>query len=120
MISRKQILGLSTIFTLTCLAVIISRVLIPKVPTLTSWILVWAGLESLVNFYGINWGLKRSNRAFFSIFFGGTLLRLLSLGILTSILIGLHIPPTIPLISLVAAYFLFSIVQLPFISYGLH
>jgi hypothetical protein len=120
MISRNRILGLSTITFLTCLLVCLSRVLIPKAPSFTPWVLGWAGFESLINYYGISWGLKRSNRTFFSIFFGGTLLRLLSLGVLVAILMSLNIPPAIPLISLVVAYFLFSIIQLPFITYGLH
>jgi hypothetical protein len=117
---RHQILGLSAILSSTILLVFITRAVAPKFSFLTQWILVWAAFESTLNFYGLNWGLGRSNRAFFSVFAGGSLVRLISLGVLTYILVALRISPAVPLLSLVAAYFILSIVQLPFISNGLY
>ena len=88
-------------------------------PWMTVWVIVWAGAESLAAFYGLNWAMTRSNRVFFSLFGGGVLLRLVSIGVVAYLTHLFNVSPTIPLLSLVFAYFLLSIVQLPFFNYGL-
>ena len=88
-------------------------------PSITLWILAWAGGESLISFYGLNWGIGRSNRAFFTLFVGGSLIRLVSLGVVAYIVTVLGVPPAAPLLSLVLAYFILSLVQLPFLTHEL-
>jgi len=80
---------------------------------------LWAGGESLLAFYGLSWSLSRSNRAFFSVFAGGSLFRLATIGIAAWWLTAAHIPPAVPLLSLVAAYFFLSLVQIPFLTHEL-
>ena len=77
-------------------------------------------MEGLLSFYGISWGLERSNRTFYSIFGGGFLLRLISLGVLAYVVVSMRLSPTLPFLTLAAAYFILSLVQLPFISHGFY
>ena len=120
MIHRNQIQGFSALVACTLLLLFLARLTHLASSPIVLWVLVWAGMESLMSFYGISWGLERSNRVFFSIFGGGFIVRLVSLGVLAYTSIQLSISPTLPLLSLAAAYFILSIVQLPFIVYGLH
>src|SRR5262245_39714316 len=112
--NRSKILGLSTLFAVSLLLLAAAYAL--QLPRAAFWILIWVGAESLMAFYGLAWSLNRSNRTFLSIFFGGTLLRLVSIGIAAALLVTWQIPPAIPLLSLVTGYFVLSMVQLPFIS----
>jgi hypothetical protein len=113
--TRTLLLGLSTLTGISVVLIVLAKILQPTIPEATMWVLIWAGIESLLAFRGLNWGLERSDRAFLSVFFGGTLLRLFSLGLIASFLVALQIPPAIPLISLVSAYFVLSMAQIPFI-----
>src|SRR5512141_2566435 len=108
MMQGRQIQGLSALG-LTTLVLIACSVWVPEpLAAATRWVLVWAGLEGLLGFYGLTWGLSKSNKSFYSIFAWGSLLRLLSIGITAWLLVSFRIPPTVPLISLVFAYFVLS------------
>lgn len=119
MIQKNQILGLSALAFTSLLLISLAALFRSAIPGPTLWVLVWAGSESLLAFFGLSWSLSRSNRVFFSMFAGGTLLRLVSIGVAAYVLSVLKAPPTIPLLSLVLAYFLLSIVQMPFLKYEL-
>jgi hypothetical protein len=119
MIHRKQILGLSAL-TLTTLLLIGCSWLLPfDHSKVLFWVLFWAGLESVLAYSGLNWSLSKSNKVFFSFFAGGSLLRLLSIGVTSWALTVSHVSPTVPLLALVLSYFLLSLIQLPFLSHGL-
>ena len=116
---RNLILGLSAL-TVSSLALIVVSFLIRSLSSAAVlWVLVWAGVESLLGFYSLSWGLKKSNKLFFSVFAGGSLLRLVSIGFVAGLMCWLRVSPTLPLLSLVFAYFFLSLVQLPFFNYGL-
>ncbi|OGR89533.1 MAG: hypothetical protein A2992_03785 [Elusimicrobia bacterium RIFCSPLOWO2_01_FULL_59_12] len=113
---RNQVLGLS-LLTFTSLLLIALAVLWgPAVSAATVWALVWAGSESLLAFFSLSWSLGRSNRVFLSMFAGGALVRLISIGVATYVLTALKMSPTVPLLSLVFAYFLLSLLQMPFLK----
>jgi hypothetical protein len=116
---RINLLGLSSVAATSLLLLVLSRLLPLKHSQIVFWILVWAGIESVISFTGVSWSLKHSNRVFYSWFFGGSLVRLMSLGGAAWVVTALRIPPAVPLLSLTAAYFLLTLVQLPFISHGL-
>jgi hypothetical protein len=118
-IRKSQIQGLSALAATSLALIGIGWLAGLGVPGATLWVLVWAGCESLLAFYSLSWSMPRSNRAFFSLFVGGALFRLISLGVAAWILIAAKISPAIPLLSLAAAYFILSIVQLPFLSHEL-
>lgn len=114
MIRKIQIQGLS-VLALSSAGLLIAGTFMPapvREPVL--WVFGWAGLESLAAFFALTWGIERSNKAFYASYIGGALLRLASLGIAAACFWTLKIPPAIPLLSLVGAYFLLSMVQLPF------
>jgi hypothetical protein len=116
---RKQVQGLSALALTSLLLLLAVRWLHLESPGITMGVLLWAAGESLISFYGLSWGLNKSSTTFFTIFAGGALVRLISLGIVALIVSVLHVPPATPLLSLVAAYFVLSIVQLPFFNYEL-
>ena len=113
---RSRHLGLSAIALSSFLLISLSLFFRPSLPSVTTWILVWAAIESLAAFYGLSWSLQRSNKAFFSMFAGGSMLRLVSIGVVAWLMTTLQIPPALPLLSLVFAYFLLSLVQFPFLK----
>ncbi len=115
--SRNKRLGLSSLLAASLL--LLGIAFLWDLPRAAAWVLVWAGVESLLAFYGVSWGLERSNQIFLSIFFGGMLLRLVSIGVVAALLTLWSIPPVIPLVSLVAGYFILSMVQIPFLDTGL-
>ena len=120
MIRRNQIQGLSAIVFSTLLFLFLAQGFSTPTATVMTWVLAWAGAESLLSFYGLSWSLERSNKEFFSIFGGGFLVRLISLGVLAYVVASMRVSPALPLLTLAAAYFLLSLVQLPFITHGLH
>jgi hypothetical protein len=109
-----RIKGLSAIACVTAfllwLAFIINRPLSPIVGALVAG----TGLQSMAAFLGLGWALHRSNRSFYSIFVGDALLRLAGLGLTGYWLWSRNLPYTGPLLSLGFAYFLLSLVQVPF------
>ena len=119
MIRRNQIQGLSVLALAAFLLFALARAFYPLIPAATQGVLVWAGLESLAAFCLLSGAMHRSNRAFYSIFAGGSLTRLLSLGVIAWRLDSHGASPVIPLLALVMAYFLFSLIQIPFFSHGL-
>ena len=119
MTHRNLIPGLSALAATTLLLLGISWLFQSQIPGATFWVLIWAGAEGLLAFSGLRWSLGRSNTAFFSMFAGGSLLRLVSIGVAAWILTVAHVAPTVPLLSLVLAYFLLSLVQIPFLTHGL-
>lgn len=70
----------------------------------------------MVTFWALGWSLSQSNRAFFSIFVGDALLRLAGLGLFVAVLLSKGIPYTVPLLLVGSAYFLLSVVQVPFFA----
>jgi hypothetical protein len=119
LIPRNRLQGLSAIIAGSLLLVLVSWKAGLGVPGATLWVLLWAGFESVIAFCSLSWSLPRSNRAFFSFFVGGSLFRLLSLGVVAWILVAVKAPPAVPLLALVCAYFLLSLVQLPFLTHEL-
>ncbi len=89
--------------------------LIKGLPSAVSYLIFWAGVQSAFAFHGFLWALERSNEAFFSIFVGDALLRLLTLGLAAVILWRFHISYTAPLLALAMAYLVLSLVQIPFL-----
>lgn len=88
--------------------------LIKGLPRVVPGIILWAGLQSMAAFYGLLRALPRSNEAFFSVFVGDALLRLVSLGAITLLLYHWRVPFTVPLVTLAMVYFVLSIVQIPY------
>ena len=80
------------------------------------WVLVWATFEALAMFALLRWALTRPVKIFYSIFAGGTLLRLASLLAVALLLNSLHIAPAAPLLALVFTYFVYSLIQIPFLG----
>lgn len=80
-----------------------------------AWLLVWSGFQSMAAFYGFTWALSRSDRAFYSIFVGDALLRLVVLAAAVYALDASHTPFAIPLLSLAMGYLALSVVQIPFL-----
>lgn len=115
--SRNKLLGLSALLTASFL--LLGCSVFFKLPAAAAWVLVWAGFESVAAFLGVTWGLERSNKIFLSLFFGGMLLRLVSIGVAAAVLVQLQISPAVPLLTLVGGYFLLSLVQLPFLNHEL-
>jgi hypothetical protein len=77
-------------------------------------VILAAGLESFLALGLIRWSFSRSDKLFYSIYFGGSLFRLLSVGAAAWILHALRQPVATPLLSLVMAYFVLSLGQIPF------
>ena len=117
--SANQFKGAGCIAVLSICFFILARAFYPLAPTATQWVVVWAALESLAAFYGLSWAFHRSDKIFYAIFLGGTLVRLASLGVVAALLYVHHVPFLVPLLSLVFLYFIFSLLQVPFITYGL-
>jgi hypothetical protein len=117
MISRNQIQGHSLILALSVAAFFSARHFYPALPI--QWIVVWAAMESLANFCGLSWAFGQSDTVFYSMFAGGILFRLASIGVITALLCTCHVPIMVPLLTLVFLYFSLSLVQLPFLTYGL-
>jgi len=107
------------LFLLTVISFGVARHLSPVATTATQWVVLWAGIEGLLGFYTLSWAFRKSDNIFYSFFLGGTLFRLVSLGIITGLLYVNNVPLLIPLLSLVSLYFVFSLLQVPFITYGL-
>ena len=118
-ISPNQAKGAAWIAGLSVCFFVLARFWYPIAPAATQWIVVWAAIESLSAFYSLCWAFHRSDSIFYSFFVGGTLFRLASLGMIAVLLYLQHIPLLIPLMSLVFLYFFFSLLQVPFITYGL-
>jgi hypothetical protein len=116
MSQRSLIQGLVSLTFATLSFIAIVKYLHPSVSNATLWVIGFAGLESLIAFSGLRWSLSRSSKSFLITFFGGMLVRLASLGIVTLILAKLQISPTAPLLGLVGAYFLLSLIQMPFLT----
>ena len=98
---------------------LVARYFYPIAPAVTQWIVVWAAVESLAAFYSLSWAFHKSDAIFYSCFVGGTLIRLSSMGVVAAFLYIHNIPLLIPLLSLGFLYFFFSLLQVPYIVYGL-
>jgi hypothetical protein len=78
-------------------------------------IIVAIGLEGAVATWALRWALPKSDTAFFSIFAGDALLRLVGLGLATWWLWSRQLPYKAPLLTFGFGYLLVSIVQIPFL-----
>ena len=105
--------GLS-VLAIATIALFLISFLIKGSPKAVSGVVLWAGLQSMVAFYGLLWALPRSNQAFFSVFVVDALIRMVSLGVITFFLYHFRIPFTIPLVSLAVVYLFLSLLQIPF------
>ena len=112
--TTTPILGLSALAITTVLLLSVSLLIDKQSSLLVPIIVLGVGLQSMAVFGALFWALPRSNRAFFSIFVGDALLRLVGLGWASFWLWSGHLPYTGPLLSLAAAYLLMSFVQIPF------
>jgi hypothetical protein len=119
MINRKFMQGSGLIAGLAFGFLIAAHLLYPWAPEATQWIVIWAALEGLIAFGSLSWAFRKSDAIFYSFFLGGTVFRLFTLGLIALVLHLESIPLMVPLLSLVILYFLFSLVQIPFITYGL-
>jgi hypothetical protein len=113
---RNRALGLSALAIASAVLMVAARFFQPALTPLTFWVVAWAGFESLAAFYGLSWSMGRSNRAFFSVFGAGALVRLGSIGVVALIVTWMRVSPVAPLLSLVFSYFFLSLIQIPFIS----
>lgn len=84
--------------------------------TAVRWVVLWAIAESVLNWALMWWAAPKSNTFFFGVFFGGMMLRLMGLAVSVYLLHRYQIPPMMPLLILVAAYFVLTLVQLPFFT----
>ena len=119
MINRKQIEGFSLLFIAALASFALAFHLPWMAPPATRWVVAWAGVERLIGFYLLAWAMHRSDNVFYASFVGGILFRLASLGAVAALLYMNHVPLLIPLLSLVFLSFLFSLLQVPYITYGL-
>lgn len=106
--------GLSVLAITTLLLLSISAFLYKTPFTLSFTLLLITGLQSMACFWGLGWALPRSNQAFFSIFVGDALLRLVGLGFAVYYLQSRNLPFTGTLVLLGFAYLLYSVAQVPF------
>jgi hypothetical protein len=118
-ISRNALQGTGFIAVLSAGFFALARHFYPIAPAATQWIVVWAAMESLASFYSLSWAFRKSDKIFFSFFVGGSVFRLASLGVIAALLYVYHVPLMIPLLSLVFLYFVFSLLQVPYITHGL-
>ena len=118
-ISRNESIASAWIVALSVCFYCLARAFYPAVPAATQWIVIWAALESLAAFYSLSWAFRRSDSVFYACFFGGTLLRLASVGVIAAYLFIHQVPLLVPLLSLVLLYFFFSLLQVPFLTHGL-
>jgi len=109
-----QAKGLSALALATGLLAWISFLINRQLPSFSSEMVLWAGAQSMVAFWALLWAIPRSNRAFYSIFVGDALLRLVGLGAATAWLWSRHLPFTGPLLCLATAFLLLSFIQIPF------
>lgn len=116
MARRNQ--GLSALLAISIVLMGLVHGMAPGAPRAVLWVLGWACLESLGAFYSVTWALRRPDKVFYPVFFGGVFLRLLSIGIVAHLLNACRAPLAAPLLTLALGYFLLSLVQLPFYSYG--
>jgi hypothetical protein len=72
-------------------------------------------LEGLIALYALKWALPKSNKAFFGIFAGDALLRLVGLGLATWWLWSKQLPFVAPLLTIGFGYLAVSLVQIPFL-----
>jgi uncharacterized membrane protein YhhN len=113
MIRPIQAKGLSALAIATAVLFCLSF-LIKDLPKAVPAIILWAGFQSMMGFYALLWALPKSNEAFFSIFVGEALLRVLSLGVIAFLLYHWGIGLTIPLITLATVYLFLSLLQIPY------
>lgn len=116
-----QIRGLSALFLTSGLLVLVARWMSNLFPPASFWFLGWTVVQSMIAFLLFTWALRRSDRAFFSVFVGDALIRLLSLGVGVYLLISWKVPVTVPLLTLAMGYLVLSLVQIPFLhKMGMH
>ncbi len=111
---KRTIAGLSSLALATALLAFLSKAFHPSGFAWTAFLLLVAGFQSMVAFGGLGWALERPGKAFFSIFVGDALLKLVWLGFAVYWLGSRSMPYAAPLLSLGYAYLLLSIVQIPF------
>jgi hypothetical protein len=114
MSQRTKVTGLSTLALLTAGLLCVSFFLYKSAFTLSFILILITGIQSMVVFWGLGWALPRSGHAFYSIFVGDALLRLVGIGFAVYWLWAHALPYTAPLLLLACAYLLFSVVQIPF------
>src|SRR5205823_6659724 len=99
-----QIRGLSTLALATIVLVLLSFLIQVSPRQAVIALLMGSGLQSMAAFYALTWAIPRSDKAFFSVFIGDALVRLL---VLAAAVYGLHIahtPYALPLLSLAMGY----------------
>jgi len=98
----------------TALLLLVASFNMGKTGWLVPGIVLIVGIQSMAAFWALLWALPKSNSAFFSIFVGDALLRLIGLGLATCWLWSRHLPYTGPLLTLAFAYLFLSMIQIPF------
>lgn len=109
-----HIKGLSALSAATALLFWVSFLMNRSHPSAAPTMILIAGLQSMAVFSALLWAFSKPNTVFFSIFVGDALLRLAVLGLAVYVLASRHMAYTAPLLSLGAAYFFLSLVQIPF------
>jgi hypothetical protein len=113
-----KIKGLSAIAGVTLLLLWMASLINKPLNGFVGGLLILTGLQTMAAFLGLGWALERRDHSFYSIFVGDALLRLVGLGLATYWLWSRSLPYTGPLLSLGLAYFMLSLVQVPFFSRG--
>jgi hypothetical protein len=80
-----------------------------------SLIVILVLLEGAAVIRLLKWALPKSNVAFFSVFAGDALVRLVGLGLATWWLWSRHLPFVAPLLTLGFGYLVMSLMQIPFL-----
>ncbi len=114
MSQSTKLTGVSALTFVTALLLAASFFLHKSVLSLSFIVIAITGFQSILAFLGLGWALHRPGSAFYSIFVGDALLRLAGLGVVVYVLWATGAPFTSTLLLLGSAYFLFSVVQVPF------
>lgn len=78
-------------------------------------IAAWIVIEGAIAIGALKWALPKSDAAFFSIFVGDALVKLLALGGVAGWILTKHQPMVAPLLTLGFGYLAMSLLQIPFL-----
>jgi hypothetical protein len=109
-----KIQGISALAASTAVLLWISLLLNKTSSSMSSALVLTAGIQSVAAFWVLLSALSKSNRVFFSVFVGDALLRLAVLGVALAWIGSRHADYTAPLLSLGFSYLVLSLVQVPF------
>lgn len=114
MSQTRKIAGLSALGLTTAVLVFVAASFLQATALFSTVFLMITGIQSMVAFWLLGWSLNRPGAAFQSIFVTDALLRLVGLGFAVGWLAMHRLPHIGALLILGIAYFLFSVVQIPF------